>query len=176
MIARGWVLLLIRCLVFLVHNDKPQFLERQEHRRTGTEDDVVGIFGELFLPYLHALGIGIFRMIDAQPVAEHPLQALHHLNGEGYLGQEIKHLFLALQCLLNEMDVYFCLTTAGDTVQQGDGAFHHRHQDAVIGSLLGTVQWLDKFGMVVATMIEPSDFYLISLQHTTFLQQLKGGG
>ena len=32
MVARGRVLLLVGCLVFLVHDDKSQVVERQKHR------------------------------------------------------------------------------------------------------------------------------------------------
>ena len=49
-------------------------------------------------------------MIDAQTVAEDALQALHHLNGEGYFWQEIEHLFLTLQGTLDEVDVYLGLS------------------------------------------------------------------
>ena len=43
MIAGCRVLLLVARLVFLVHNDQSQALEREHHRRTGPQDDVIGI-------------------------------------------------------------------------------------------------------------------------------------
>ena len=43
MIAGGGVLLLEGGLVLLVDNDQAEALHRQEHGRTGTEDDIIGI-------------------------------------------------------------------------------------------------------------------------------------
>ena len=80
MITRHGVLLLIRCLVLLVNNHESQALEGQKHRTSRTEYHIIRILRELLLPYLHTLSITVFRVIDAQPLTEHTLQALHHLH------------------------------------------------------------------------------------------------
>ena len=82
-------MLLVARLVFLINDDQSQALERQEHRRARSKDDVIGIGRQLLLPYLHTLGIGIFGMIDAQAVAEDALQALHHLHRQGDFRQQV---------------------------------------------------------------------------------------
>ena len=67
--------------MFLVDDDQSQPLEGQEKGRTHTEDNVIGFMGKLFLPHLYPLGIGELGVVDAQPTAEDPLQALGNLGG-----------------------------------------------------------------------------------------------
>ena len=88
MIAGHGILLLVRSLVLLVDDDQSETLERQKYGTAGTEDDIVGILRELFLPNLHAFCIGVFRVVDAEAVAEDVLQTFHDLNGKGNLRQE----------------------------------------------------------------------------------------
>ena len=82
-------MLFIAGLVFLVDNHQTESLERQEYSGAGTKNHVVGILGELFLPYLDPLGIRILGVIDTQFVAKHTLQALHHLHRQCNLRQQI---------------------------------------------------------------------------------------
>lgn len=70
MIARGGVLLLETRLVFLVDNDKTEVAEGQEDGTAGTKDDIIGMVGELLTPYLHALGIAILAVVDAEATAK----------------------------------------------------------------------------------------------------------
>ena len=78
--------------MFLVDNHKTEVLERKEDGATRTKDDIVWVTGKLLLPDLNALRIGIFGVIDAQPVAEDTLQPFHNLHSQGNLWQQIEHL------------------------------------------------------------------------------------
>ena len=92
--------------MFLVDDNEPQSLVRQKYSRASTKDDVIGFGGELFLPYLHSFGIGVFGVVDAEAIAKDVLKPLRHLDGEGYLRQEIHDLFATLYCFLYEVNVY----------------------------------------------------------------------
>ena len=122
-IARHGILLFVGGLVLLVDDDEAEALERQEDGTAGSEDNVVGIGRELFLPYFYTLCIAIFGVVDAQTTAKDTLQAFHHLYGKGNLRQEVEHLLMTVEGLLYKMDVYLRLTTGGNTVKQGDILF-----------------------------------------------------
>ena len=143
MIAGHGILLLIGSLVFLVDDDQSETLERQENSTAGTEDDIVGILGELFLPDLHAFGIGILGVVDAETIAEDMLQTLHDLNSQGYLWQEVEHLLLLFKRLTNQMDINLRLAAGGDTMKKGHVLFEKRELYLVIGILLVRTQRFD---------------------------------
>ena len=163
MITGCRVLLLVAGLVLLVDDDESEVLEGQEDGTAGTEDDVVGIAGELLLPYLHTLGIAVLRVIDAKPVAEDAAQTVHHLDGQRYLGQQVEHLTVLLQLALYEVDVYLGLAAGGDTVKQRHLVLHHREQYLVIGLLLWCCQSLDVLGMGLAAVVQTTHLHLVSL-------------
>ena len=95
--------------MFFVDNDETQVLEGQEDGRAGTQDDVVGVGRQLFLPYLGPFVITVFGVVDAQAVAEDIAQAVHHLYRQCYLGQQVEHLSVHVQLALDEVDVYLRL-------------------------------------------------------------------
>ena len=109
-------------------------------------------------------------MVDAQAVAKHALQTLHQLYGQRYLGQQVEHLLLAVQGMLYQMDVYLSLAARRHAVQQRHLLFHHRHQNAVIGILLGQAQRLDEFRTVGPAVVQASHLHLVELQHLALLQ------
>ena len=167
MIARSGVLLLERCLVFLVDDDQSEMAEGQKHCRTGTKYHVVRLVGDLLLPYLHTLGIAIARMIDAQSRTEHTLQAACHLHREGYFGQQIEHLAALVDGFLNEMDVYFGLAARRDTMQQHHILAHKLHSNLVHGVLLCLAKRLDVLGRVFSPTPYASHFTMIHLKKTS---------
>ena len=59
-------------------------------------------------------------MVDAQTVAEDSPQTVHHLHGQGYLGQQVEYLSVLLNLALYKMNVYLGLTAGGDAMEQGD--------------------------------------------------------
>ena len=118
MVAWSRVLLLEAGLVLLIYNNQSKAAEGEEDATAHPHDDVVGMVGEHLLIHLHALCVGVAGMIDTQPVAEDPLQALGQLGGENYLGEHVEHLPPLLQLLLYEVDIDFGLAAAGDSVQQ----------------------------------------------------------
>ena len=153
MIAGCWVLLLIAGLMLLVDDNQSQMLERQEHSRTGPKDDIVWIFRQLLLPYLHTLCIRIAGVIDAQPVTEHALQTLHHLYRQGYLWHQEQYLFLSVQRPLYQVDIDFGFATRRHAMQQCHRLLHHRQQYLVICLRLGRAQWFDQFRTIRASMV-----------------------
>ena len=163
MVAGHGVLLLEGSLVFLVDDDKTETLERQEHCRTGTENDVVGTGRKLLLPYLHALGIAVLRMIDAKAVAKHAAQPLHHLNGKCNLGQEVEHLTVLIYFPLYEVDVYLGLAARSDAMKQGDGMLQERKENLVVGLLLRLAKLFDKLGMGLSDMVQTTHLDLVGL-------------
>ena len=51
--------------MLLVDDDESEAREGQEDGGACAEDNVVRFAGELFLPYLYALGIAVFRVVYA---------------------------------------------------------------------------------------------------------------
>ena len=168
MITGRGILLLITRLVFLIDNHESQILERQQNGATGTEDDIIGIARELLLPDLHTFGIRILAVVDAESIAEHMLQALHDLHRESNLGEKIKHLFLLLQCLTDQMDIDLGLATGGDAVKQGDILLQERKLYLVISLLLGCAQLFDVLQMGLASMVQSPHLAFIGLQKPPF--------
>ena len=93
MVTWGGVLLFIRILVFLIYDDQPQITKRQKNRGTDSENHVIALLSQLFLPYLHPLSVRKLGMINPQARTEYPLQALCDLSGQCNLRQEIQYLF-----------------------------------------------------------------------------------
>ena len=175
MVTWSGILLLVAGLVLLVDNHQAETLEGQEHCTARTKDDIIGMRRELLLPDLHALGIAVFGVVDAQTVAEDTLQAIHHLYGEGYLRQEVEHLLLLLQRLLDKVDIYFGLTAGGDAVEQGDVLLEEGELYLVVSILLGKAEGFDTFGMGLAAVVQASHLLLKGLEESTFDEGGDGG-
>ena len=82
MVTWGRVLLFIRILVFLIYDDQPQVTKRQKNRGTNSENHIIALLSQLFLPYLHPLSVRKLGMINTQPMSEHPFQTLSYLSGQ----------------------------------------------------------------------------------------------
>ena len=109
-------------------------------------------------------------MIDAQPVAEHRLQPLGYLYGEGNLRKQIKYLLVLVEGFLDQMNIDFGLPRGGHAVQQGYRMSHHLQEYLVIGLCLRFVQGLHAFGMRCSTRVQSADFFLVSDKKPPFLQ------
>ena len=175
MITGHGILLLVGSLVFLIDDDEAEALEGQEDGTAGTEDDIVGILGELFLPYLNTLGIGIFRMVDAQAMAKDTLEPFHHLDSQGNLRQEVEHLLMLVECLLDKMDVDFRLAAGSNAMKQGDRLLEEGKLYLVEGFLLGQAQRFDMFGMGLTAMIQASHFLFVGLKDASLDKGRDGG-
>ena len=79
MIAGRGVLLLEAGFVFFINDDQPQSLEGEEDAAPHPDKDIVRLIGKHLLIDLHAFGIGISRVVHAQPVAKDALQPLGKL-------------------------------------------------------------------------------------------------
>ena len=175
MIAGCRVLLLVAGLVLLVDDDEAEVLEGQEDGGTGAKDDVVGMGGELLLPDLHTLGIAVLGVVDAQAVAEDAAQAVHHLNGQGDLGQQVEHLTVLLQFALYEVDVDFRLAAGGHAVKQRHLVLHHGEQNLVVGFLLWCGEPLDVLGTGLAAVVQASHLHLVGLQQAALDELVEDG-
>ena len=143
MIAWSRILLFERGLVLFIDDDKSQFLERQKDCTSCSQDHIIGMPGELFLPDFHALCITIFRMIDTEPVAKDFVQSLHNLNRQGDFGQQIEHLPVFLDGFSDEMDIDFRLSAGSYTMQEHYVFLQHLHQYLIVSILLRHRQGLD---------------------------------
>ena len=136
MVARSGILLFEGSLVLFVYDDESQILKRQEDGTSCTQNYIIGMIRELFLPDFYTLSITIFRMVDAQPVAENSMKALHDLYGQSDFRQKIEHLLMLLYGFSDKMNVDFRLSAGCHTMKQYNILFHHLHQDTIIGILL----------------------------------------
>ena len=82
-------------------------------------------------------------MIDAQPAAEDPLQALGYLGGQSNFRQQIKYLLALTDRLINEVNIDFGLATGSDSVEQTDIFLAERNTDFVESPLLMYVQFIE---------------------------------
>ena len=172
MIARHGILLLIAGLMLLIDNHQPQVLERQQYGTACPKDDIIGMSGELFLPNLHPLGIGVLAVIDTQTIAKHMLQALHNLHRQRNFWQEIEHLLFLLQSLFDEVDIDLRLSAGSDTMQQRDILLHEGEKNLIIGILLDLVEGLDLLKVRFSPMIQTPHLQLVGLQQTPFHQSV----
>ena len=79
-------------------------------------------------------------MIDAQTGAEHLPQPVHHLHGQGYLGQEIEHLLALTNHLMDEMDIDLGLARRSDSMEQRHRFLTEGIQNLAESLLLGLTQ------------------------------------
>ena len=105
-------------------------------------------------------------MIDAQPVAEDPMQTFHDLYGQSDFRQKIEHLLMLFNGFSDKMNIDFRLSAGCHTMEQYDILFHHLHQDSIIGILLCQGELFDKFKMRFSIRIQSSYFQLISKENS----------
>ena len=172
MVSRSRILLFERSFVLFVYDDESQSLKRQEDGTSCTQDYIIGMIRELFLPDFYTLSITIFRMVDAQPVAENSMKALHDLYGQSDFRQKIEHLLMLLYGFSDKMNVDFCLSAGCHTMKQYDILFHHLHQDSIISILLCQGKLFDKFKMRFSIRIQSSNFQFISKENSSINKRL----
>ncbi len=135
-------LLLVRGVVFLVDDDKPEVGERREHRRARADHDAHlaarhGGVGEQPLPRREP-GVQYRDLL----AGEAPLDARHGLAGQADLGHEEQDRAAGVQRRLRRLEVDLGLAAAGDAVQQDLVAGARLAQDAVQRTaLLGQQVW-----------------------------------
>ena len=100
-------------------------------------------------------------MVDAQPVAENSMKALHDLYGQSDFRQKIEHLLMLLYGFSDKMNIDFRLSAGCHTMEQYNILFHHLHQDSIIGILLCQGELFDKFKMRFSIRIQSSNFQFI---------------
>ena len=120
MVTGGRFLLFVTLFMFLIDNDQPEILEREEDAGAHTEDELVGSFGGLPFIDIKSLGVGKLGMIDSHAVAKEMVETLSDLGGEGYFGQEVEHLLAFSQVVVDEVDVNLSLSRRSDPVKKGD--------------------------------------------------------
>lgn len=120
MVTGGRFLLFVTLFMFLIDNDQPEILEREEDAGAHTEDELVGSFGGLPFIDIKSLGVGKLGMIDSHAVAKEMVETLGDLGGEGYFGQEVEHLLAFSQVVVDEVDVNLSLSRRCDPVKKGD--------------------------------------------------------
>ena len=115
-VARG-VFRLVRPLLLLVHDDKPQLFQRREHRRAGAQHDMCLAAAqplELVVPLRHPQSAVEQRHLMPEIGGE----PRHHLGRQRDLRNEDHHGLPPLQQLLRQTDVHHSLAAAGNAPQQ----------------------------------------------------------
>ena len=120
MVTGGRFLLFVTLFMFLIDNDQPEILEREEDAGAHTEDELVGSFGGLPFIDIKSLDVGKLGMIDSHAVAKEMVETLGDLGGEGYFGQEVEHLLAFSQVVVDEVNVNLSLSRRSDPVKKGD--------------------------------------------------------
>ena len=174
MVTWGRVLLFIRILMFLIYDDQPQVTKRQKDRGTNSENHIITLLSQLFLPDLHPLGIRELGMINTQPMPEHPFQTLGNLSGQCDFRKQIQDLFSCFQHFLNEVDINFRLATGCDTMQQTYIFLCEALKDIAISLLLRCIQRI-YIADGTNSFIQPPYLLIINLKDFLFNQSVKNG-
>ena len=119
MVTGGRFLLFVTLFMFLIDNDQPEILEREEDAGAHTEDELVGSFGGLPFIDIKSLDVGKLGMIDSHAVAKETVETLGDLGGEGYFGQEVEHLLAFSQVVVDEVNVNLSLSRRSDPCEEG---------------------------------------------------------
>ena len=161
MVSRSRILLFERSFVFFVYDDESQILKWQEDGTSSTQDYIIRVIRELFLPDFYTLSITIFRMIDAQPVAEDSMQTFHDLYSQSDFRQKIEHLLMLFYSFSDKMNIDFRLSAGCHTMKQYNILFHHLHQDTIISILLSQGERFNQVKMRFSIRIQSSYFQFI---------------
>ena len=113
----GRGLLLVRALVFLVHDDKAQVGDGGEHRGPRSKHDIAGSHFDAF-PGEKTFPIGHFAVKDLKVVPEMSGKKSPELFGERDLGHKADCCAVLFQGLADRTDIKFAFAAAGDAVDQ----------------------------------------------------------
>ena len=172
MIAGSGILLLIGILMFLVHNHQSKIAERKENGRTDSQNDIISFFRQLLLPDFHPFGIGEFRVVNAQTIAEYALQAFCNLGGKGYLRQQIQYLFSLPDGLFYQMDIDFCFSAGSHSMQQTDILRLETLHNLIMRQLLMFIQGIHRKGFP-NNSTQPSHFLLVNFKNVLVHQAIE---
>ena len=87
MITGSRVLLLICIFMLFIYDYQSQVLERKKNGRTNPQYHIIFFVSQLLLPDFHTFGIRKLRMVNAETMAEYPLQAFGYLSSQSNLRQ-----------------------------------------------------------------------------------------
>ena len=121
MVARRF-LLLVGVLVFLVHDDEAERLDRRKNRRTGANDDAGTALAD-FVPFVMAFAGGQMRMQDRherlQSAGTEPrLESLDRLRCERDFRHKHNRTLASFERVGEGLEVDFRLARAGDSMKQ----------------------------------------------------------
>ena len=114
------LLLLVGRVVFLVHHDQAQALERSEDRRARSDDDA-RVARVRSAPGIAALGPGQPRMHGDHARAEAAPKSLDELRRQRDLGHEDQHLAVGAQRGVDDLQIHLGLAAARDAVEKMRG-------------------------------------------------------
>ena len=139
------ILLFVAPLVLLIHNDQAEVLERKKERGTYAEDDERISIVQEAVPYLDALVVGEFGMVDKQAIAKDACQAFGYLRCHCNLGQEIKHLPSCAEHLVYQVDVELGFPGGGRSVEEAGLVLAESVEDFFVGHLLRVGKGMQRF-------------------------------
>ena len=115
--------------MFLIDDDEPQFLPRQEQRRARPNDDPRRAIGNA-PPHPLALARAHIRMPLRRIAAESIFDTRQKRLRECYLRQQQQHLGSRRQCRRHRFEIDFRLARSGDAIEQHHLVRPRRHHGA----------------------------------------------
>ena len=114
-------------------------------------------------------------MVHAQSVAKDPAQPIGKLGGEKEKKQKIEHLLALVQSTLNELDIYFGLAAARDTVKEHSSVALPLPQHLLHGFFLCRAQGMTQYCCMTDIMGKASLRHVVGFQHTLLQKSITHG-
>ena len=148
MVTRCRVLLLIGILMFLIHYHQPEVPKWKKNRRTYSQYNIISFIAQLLLPDFHTFRIRKLWMVNPQTSTQYPFQAFGNLSSKCYFRQQIKYLFSLPDHFINQMNIYFRLSTGSNAMQQTDILIPKLLCYLIMCTLLVFIQRIERYHIV----------------------------
>ena len=114
-------------------------------------------------------------MVYAQFPAEHAAQPLGYLHRQCNLGQQVEHLLVALDGLLDEVNVYLGLSARRHPVEQHHVFLEERKHYLVVSPLLRLAQLLHAGEVGLAPGVQPAHLACVGIEQPSLHQGVDDG-
>ena len=114
-------------------------------------------------------------MVNPQTSSKYPFQAFGNLSSKRYFRQQIQYLFPLSDHFINQMNIYFCLSTGSNTMQQTDILIPKPLCYLIICTLLVFIQRIERYH-IVDLNIQTPDFIRVDLKDLLLHQSIQHSG